>query len=256
MINVKAIILAGDGLNCENETAKAFQKAGAEASIIHINDLLDRPFLLMNYHILAIPGGFSFGDEISSGQILALKLKHGLENELKEFAKTRLIIGICNGFQTLTKLGLLPFPEAKRAVTLTQNRSHQFINSWVQVKLAASKSPWLKGLPQEFNLPIRHAEGRVVFKGNEHEQKELFQKMKEHGQIALTYENDINGSYAKIAGLTDKSGRIFGLMPHPEAATSQILEPISQKKCELSLGQIIFNNAVEYIRESHGQTIN
>ena len=130
-MSIKFLILTGDGINCERETAKAFINAGAEAEIIHVNDLLENPSALKNYSGMAIPGGFSFGDELGSGQVLALKIKHGLKEASDEFvADKKPIIGICNGFQVLVKLGLLPFPLEDRVMALAANESGHFINRW------------------------------------------------------------------------------------------------------------------------------
>jgi phosphoribosylformylglycinamidine synthase I len=250
-MSVKAIVISGDGLNCENETANAFKLAGAQADIHHINELLKKPELLHDYQILAIPGGFSFGDEISSGQILALKIKHGLKKDFEKFIMDKkLVIGICNGFQTLAKLGLLPYPLKDRLMTLYQNKNAHFIDQWSSMKVEEGQCIWTKNLPESISFPVRHGEGRVVFKGDAKDQKEIYQRLKEKGQIALTYHKDINGSYEQIAGICDESGRIFGLMPHPEAAVNSIVNPSGKKKLGQGTGLYIFKNAVEYVQNN------
>ncbi len=211
----KALILSGDGLNCENETAIAFIKAGTPSDIIHINELISNPTLLRKYHTFVLPGGFSFGDEINSGSILALKMKSYLEKELHNFIQDKkTILGICNGFQVLIKLGL--FYERKKVMTLTSNSSHKFINKWEKhIVNKNTNSIWLKDL-EIIDMPIRHGEGRLLF-FNENEE-DIYKSLDKSGQIALFYESNINGSYKRIAGLSDKTGQILGLMPHPEAA--------------------------------------
>lgn len=244
-MKANVLVITGDGLNCENETLRAFKTAGSLGKVIHINELLEKPEKLLDFNILAIPGGFSFGDEISSGQVLALKIKHGLGDQLNEFiAKGNLIIGICNGFQTLTKLGLLPTPSKDRSISLTHNLNNKFINEWTQIETNESKCIWTKNLDRSFKLPIRHAEGRVVFRGN---QEESYQELLNQGQVALTYTHNINGSYKNIAGICDETGRIFGLMPHPEAAINTNQNPYKQNNNQPEVGHYFFKNAVDYI---------
>lgn len=256
MINksdIKVIVLTGDGINCETETALAFKELGASAQIIHIQDLILKPSVLTSAHIMALPGGFSFGDEIGSGQILALKLKYSLGEELKDFINAgKLVVGICNGFQALVRLGLLPKPFSERTMTLTHNRQGHFIDRWVDLNVTESKCVWTKNIQSKsIALPIRHGEGKVIFAGDESSQKNIYETLLENGQIALNYSCDVNGSYKNIAGVCDPSGKIFGLMPHPEAATSQWLNPDGKSKSnETGIGLEFFKNAIEYC-ENH-----
>ncbi|AUN97836.1 phosphoribosylformylglycinamidine synthase [Bacteriovorax stolpii] len=246
---IKALILTGDGINCEAETALAFTELGAQAEIIHISDLIENKNKLKEAQILALPGGFSFGDEIGSGQILALKLKYALGEELKTFVEEKkLVIGICNGFQALVRLGLLPKPFSKRTMTLTHNRQGHFINRWVDLDVPVSECVWTSELRGEkISLPIRHGEGRIVFKGNEEEQRATYKTLSSNGQIALSYRSDVNGSFAEIAGVCDPSGLIFGLMPHPEAAISLWHNPGGADKGEdKGLGLFIFESGLKY----------
>ncbi len=248
---IKVLILTGDGINCEVETAAAFKSDKSFVKIQHVHDLLINPETLSDYHILVLPGGFSFGDEIGSGQILALKLKYGLGDHLKKFIDAKkLILGICNGFQVLVRLGLLPKPFSVREMTLTHNRQGHFINQWVNLKVPQSKCKWTKKLQQEkqnVHFPMRHGEGRIVFSGDTHNQKNIFESLKNNQQIAFYYEQDVNGSYENIAGISDPSGCILGLMPHPEAATSKWLSPDSRDKSSTKdSGALIFESALEY----------
>lgn len=250
---LRALILTGDGINCETETALAFSELGVTPRIVHIADLIEDKTLLRESHLLALPGGFSFGDEIGSGQILALKLKYALGDELKKFVQEKKpIIGICNGFQALVRLGLLPKPFKPRTMTLTHNRQGHFINRWVDLEVPTSNCVWTCDLKGEtISLPIRHGEGRVVFKGTEEEQKEMYKTLSANGQIALNYHSDVNGSYAGIAGVCDPSGLIFGLMPHPEAAISYWHNPSGKDKSgETGLGLLIFESGIKYCEDN------
>ena len=217
------LVMAGDGINCERETAAALELAGASVKIVHINDLLEIPQMLAEVQGLAIPGGFSFGDELGSGQILALKIRHGLGDAFFKMVEDKKpVIGICNGFQVLVKLGILPFPsEPARKLALASNESGRFIDRWVTLDVnSQSVCHWTKDLPfNSFELPIRHGEGRIVFR--KRQEDDMYQTLVEQGLIPLTYTEDVNGSYGRIAALTDPSGMVLGLMPHPEAFVSK-----------------------------------
>lgn len=242
------VVLTGDGINCATETAWAFELAGGEAEILHVNELLDRPEQIGDFDGLALPGGFSFGDDLGSGQLLALKLRHAMGNELHRFVdRGSPIIGICNGFQVLTKLGLLPFPQGERAVAIAHNQQGRFINKWVELDCPPnSVCVWTKGLERLF-LPIRHGEGRVVLRRGQEER--LYQRLSVNGQIALRYTSVVNGSHQQVAGLCDPSGLIFGLMPHPEAHLLGVQHPQKSALPFLEAsGLKIFQNIVDYCR--------
>jgi len=252
------IIMAGDGINCERETASALVQAGAESKIVHINDLLENPRMLDTAQGLAIPGGFSFGDELGSGQIMALKIRHKLGSAFFNMVEQKKpIIGSCNGFQVLVKLGLLPFPaESERRVALAANESGKFIDRWVSLEInPKSVCLWTKDLPQSsLELPIRHGEGRIVFRTGEEDA--IYQTLVSQGQIPLTYTVDVNGSYGRIAALTDPSGIVLGLMPHPEAFVSRNTYRSPQQDTAKGDGLFIFENIVKYLggkEKEHGR---
>lgn len=255
---VNALILTGFGINCDRETALAFDMAGATTDRVHLNDLADDPALLDNYQILAIPGGFSFGDDVASGRILANRLRYRLGGPLQEFvAAGKLAIGICNGFQVMVKMGLLPLFEGEftQEVTLTHNDSSRFDNRWVHLNVdPASPCVWLEGI-QTLEVPIRHGEGKFIPRD-----ETTLQRLKDQGQAVLRYartdgapaggkfpENP-NGSVDDIAGICDPSGRILGLMPHPEAFLNRTNHPRWTREAlpEEGAGLQLFRNAVRH----------
>ncbi|MCO4795218.1 MAG: phosphoribosylformylglycinamidine synthase subunit PurQ [Bacteriovoracaceae bacterium] len=242
------LVLSGDGINCENETAFAFREAGGRADVLHINQVLENPSILKNYQGLAFPGGFSFGDELGSGQVLANKIKHGLLKELIEFIdQDKLVIGICNGFQVLTKLGLLPSHDKKRSMALAPNIQGNFIDKWVNMSVTSKKCVWTKDI-ERITLPVRHGEGRIIFSSNS--QSEIYEELKLNDQIALVYDEDINGSFNCIAGVCNKKGTVLGLMPHPEAALFEATsETRSKNPLNHNIPMKIFKNAINYFSQ-------
>lgn len=262
---VKTLIITGFGLNCEKETKKAFEMCDAEVDLVHLNDLLSREVSLNNYNILAFIGGFSFGDHLGAGTVFANRIKFQMKQELEKFvADGNLIIGICNGFQTLSRLGLLPALDGKyfiQEVALAHNDSNLFRDDWVYLK-AEEQSPCIftKSI-DKIRLPIRHGEGKFV--ADDH----ILKRIEKENLIALRYcsadgntdcdfpENP-NGSLNSIAGICDTTGRIFGMMPHPEAFLSPYNSPDwGIKKLTNTLpdegeGVIFFRNAVEYVKRN------
>jgi len=262
----KVCILRTAGTNCDKETAFAFESAGAEAELVHINRLIALEKNLKDYQILAFPGGFSYGDDVAAGKILANELRNKLVEDLKGFIKQgKLIIGICNGFQILVKAGLLPGNEAlKQEVSLIINDSGKFEDRWVYLKAqsakrkAQSKCIWTKDLPEIIYLPVAHGEGKFVTQDKavlarlEKNQQVVFQYCDEKGGLA-DYPSNPNGSMENIAGICDETGRILGLMPHPERHILSYQHPrwtahSAQRTAHSGDGLRIFKNGVEYIK--------
>ena len=249
---VKAIVLTGYGLNCDYETDYSFKIAGIDSRRIHINDLISNKSLLRDFHIIAFIGGFSWADHHGAGVLLAAKLKKHIFDELIRFIEDgKLIIGICNGFQTLVNLGILPAVDMnywKREVALISNDSGNFIDKWVRLKINTQSScVFTKGI-DSIELPIRHGEGKFFAK------KEVIDKLFKNNQVVLQYEENPNGSLKDIAGICDPTGRILGLMPHPEAYNHFTNHPdwprtkkISSERGE---GIIFFKNAAEYVKKN------
>jgi phosphoribosylformylglycinamidine synthase subunit PurQ / glutaminase len=199
----QALLLKFPGTNCDVETAAALEANGFKAEVLPVA-LLTKEHL-QGKQLLVFSGGFSYGDYVMSGRIAQLITKQALGDALQQFVdKGGFALGICNGFQILTQLNLLP------QGSLIHNNSGKFICRWVGLKKNSSSSPYLSLLPDEFELPIAHAEGRFVAEGD------LASQYVNNGLAALQYTEDVNGSSSLIAGLQDKTGRVFGLMPHPE----------------------------------------
>ena len=232
------LVLTGDGINSERELARAFEEQGAKVTILHVNAFLSTPQVLQNFGVLAIPGGFSFGDELKSGKILAEKLRDTLSEGLQSFVKNGgRIIGICNGFQVLAQLGAFDQGFATRSFTLAENSHGKFMDKWTTLEItpeAAQKSVWFKNLEGKIFLPVRHKEGRILPSG---ESSVPFGP--------LSYLDYDNGSHQRFAGLVDSTGQIFGLMPHPEVATQGFLYPFREGVTENVLKiQTLFKNGL------------
>lgn len=219
---VKAAVLCGHGINSERESKRALEMVGFKTDYVHLNELLSGEKKLKSYSFLYLPGGFSYGDDISAGKVLAVKLKHHLADQIEEFVENgKLILAVCNGFQAAVKLGILPaFTPFNQEVTLTFNDSGKFEDRWVYLKAPESKSIFTTGLGQIY-LPVRHGEGKLVTKDEVvrkklHSEKLVaFQYCDAAGELA-GYPANPNGSVDNIAGISDTTGRVLGLMPHPE----------------------------------------
>ena len=220
MAKVRALVLRAPGTNCDAETAFAFQQAGAVTSLVHVNQLIHRQEQLSDYQIMVIPGGFTYGDDIAAGKVLANELRLKLrENMLRFVEDGGLILGICNGFQVLVKAGVLPKPSdgSLPLLTLAANDSGKFECRWVYLGVNR-ESPCLltRGIDSLY-LPVAHGEGKVV--ANPEVLPELnvvLYYIDESGNTSAGYPYNPNGSIGNIAGICDASGRVFALMPHPE----------------------------------------
>lgn len=260
------LVVSGYGINCETETAFAFQTAGAQATIVHINDLVAKKSRLLDFDVLAFPGGFSYGDDTGSGNAFANKIQNRLGNDLEAFVhQEKLVIGICNGFQIIANLGLLPALNTTygtREIALEHNDSARYSDRWVDLQFEGN-SPWIRGI-ELLSLPIAHGEGRFETK------PDILTRLKQKNMICARYvkgeisdyqnlpENP-NGSLENIAGITDSTGRVLGLMPHPERAVMFSHHPKwpvlkeQFKRANKPLPQFgpslqLFQNAVEYFK--------
>jgi phosphoribosylformylglycinamidine synthase len=257
------LILRAPGTNCDQETAFAFEQAGGAAEVLHLNRLLENPRLAASFQILAIPGGFSYGDDISAGRIFGNQIRHHLRDCLEEFkASGKLIIGICNGVQILVKSGvLLPDRADEPIATLTLNESGKFEDRWVQLRVVGDKCVFLRGITQMY-LPVAHAEGKFVARD-----AATLEQLDAAGQLVLRYATDQptttqpstsqpvpypanpNGAQLNVAGLCDESGRVFGLMPHPERHIDPTHHPRwTRDPRQRGDGLAVFENAVQFFR--------
>ncbi len=265
----RTLILRSAGTNCDAETAHAFALAGAVPERVHINELVRQPSLLNDFQLLAIPGGFSYGDDISAGKILANQVMHYLHDALHGFIESgRPIIGICNGFQVLIKTDLLPGPLSQtkgQTCTLTNNDSGRFVDRWVRLLPRAGRCIWTANIKgsggrEVIELPVAHGEGKLVAASDS-----VRSALAGNGQVALVYAkadgtpaggafpDNPNGSLDDIAGVCDVSGLVFGLMPHPERFVDATQHPAWTRKPDRTAeGLQIFQNAVTYVRESIG----
>jgi phosphoribosylformylglycinamidine synthase I len=272
MKKVKSLVLAGNGINCEMEMAHACRLAGSEVvDIVYLYDLLSGEVKLDDYHFLNLPGGFLDGDDLGSAKATAHRLKHArisgsgerLEEGILRFIQEgKLILGVCNGFQLMVKSGLIPGlggTYGNQSVTLTFNDSGRFEDRWVYLKVnPASPSIFTQGLKGLY-FPVRHGEGNFIPR-DEKVLAELMQKNlvtlqysdPEYQGSTMQYPLNPNGSAAAIAGICDGTGRLFGLMPHPEAYLYAINHPrwTREKVPEEGMGLALFRNAVDYIRKN------
>lgn len=252
MTKVNTAILRAPGTNCDQETAFAFGQAGAEADLIHVNELISRRRRLADYHILVIPGGFTYGDDISAGKVLANELKLKLGDDIMRFiANGGLILGICNGFQALAKAGILPGLPGSDAslLTLAGNDSGRFECRWVYLR-TNKESPcvFTRGIDRLY-LPVAHGEGKVVTDLNVLPRTYVALYYADaDGSIATSYPDNPNGSVGSIAGICDASGRVFALMPHPERHIRGTQHPrwTREGAKEHGDGFAIFVNAVKW----------
>lgn len=266
----KVLILKTAGTNCDYEMGFAFEIAGGEVHYAHINSIINGKHDIMDYKILALPGGFSYGDDIASGKIFANELRYKLKSKIKTFLDDgNLVIGVCNGFQILVKAGLLPSfygDDDNSEVTLTLNDSGKFEDRWVYLKTFECGGPktnfhgkcvWTKDLNDVIYLPIAHGEGKFIPK-NESALRKLkernlivFQYVDERGNIE-GYPHNPNGSVFNIAGITDPTGKILGMMPHPERHIEFTQHPRWTKSSKKGPGDgfKIFRNGIEFAKNN------
>lgn len=250
----KVCVLRTAGTNCDKETAFAFEAAGAQAELVHVNKFISGEKKLPEYQILALPGGFSYGDDIAAGKVLANELRCKLSQPLEKFiARGNLIIGICNGFQILVKSGLLPGNKSlEQEASLIINDCGSFRDEWVYLKGQRArgkgqvKCVWAKDLPEVIYLPIAHGEGKFVTRD-----KGVLERLKKNNQIVFKYVDNPNGSVEDIAGICDATGRILGLMPHPERHIDIRQHPRWERAAgnKLGYGFLIIKNGVEYAKK-------
>lgn len=280
MENIKVIVLRAAGINCDLETQNAFELAGAQAERVHINRLIENKNALDEYQILVIPGGFSYGDDVAAGKILANQIKHHLYRQVRKFiGDGKLVLGICNGFQVLVKAGILPFAdESGQPLTVTYNDSNKYEDRWVYLQPQTDRCVFIeKG--RRIYLPVAHGEGKIVAKD-----QPTLDKLEAENYVAFKYVDESgneggypvnpNGSVNSIAGFTDSTGRILGLMPHPErhirhtqhprwtrlktqdshstdsTSSPQASSGQARPKTQDPDGMTIFTNAIKYVREN------
>ena len=264
----RVAVLRAPGTNCDYETAHAFEFCGAQAERIHLFRLLEQPQRLRDYQILCVPGGFSYGDDIGSGVIFASQLRNRLAGVLGDFLQSdTLCLGICNGFQALLKAGVLPNGQVaslaanqpQASATLTWTHNGKYTARWVHLRTAGSQNVFLRGI-ESLDLPIAHAEGRIVVRDPSvlsqwRQQRQFALCYSKRGateadpsSVELSFPENPNGSIANLAGLSDPTGRVLGLMPHPERFLFRTQHP-NWTRLDLpeeGAGLQLFRNAVAY----------
>lgn len=264
--DVNVLVLTGYGLNCDYETVYAFEQAGATARRVHINALIDGSERLDEFRIMVFIGGFSWGDDHGAGVIQAVRLKHTIGDRILDFIdRGNLVLGICNGFQTLVNLGLLPGVDGDyttRSVALIHNDCGNFRDDWVHLRVnPASPCVFTRGMDRLY-LPVRHGEGKFFADGP------VLERLIQNRQVVMQYitpegaaaegrfPDNPNGAMADIAGICDATGRVFGLMPHPEAYNDPTNHPTwTRNKVDLpkhrrmpAPGVQLLKNGVDFIR--------
>ncbi len=227
----RVIVLRAPGTNCDEETAVAWQKAGAAVETWHVGRLLEDPAALDRFQILTLPGGFSYGDDLGAGRILATRLGHALGDALRRFHdRGGLIAGICNGFQVLVRCGLLPGGTISCPTTLAHNDSGRFEARWIRLLPRPGLSPFV-AFSEPIELPVAHGEGKFLtgdataLDALDAAGQIVLKYADEHGRPTQEYPANPNGSAHAAAGICDATGRIFGLMPHPERHVEAIHHP-------------------------------
>jgi len=257
MAKVGVLVVRAAGINCDQETMHAWRLAGAEPKLVQVNELIRSPELLEGVQVLTIPGGFSYGDDIAAGKILANRFAHHLTDSLRDFiASGKLVLGICNGFQVLVRMGLLPGGVlTSGCLSLAFNSSARFEDRWVRLRVETERCVFLRRLEKQWEAPVAHAEGRLLV-----DSEATLAGLRRAGHVALTYVDadgrsgdypvNPNGSVEGIAGLTDKTGQVLGLMPHPERHVDRTQHPLwTRSSAEGPAdGLGVFLSAVESLR--------
>jgi phosphoribosylformylglycinamidine synthase len=253
----KALILRTGGVNCDVETEFAFRLAGADAERVHVNEFLRKRRSLDEFHILALPGGFSYGDDIAAGKLLANELAYLLREPLERLVVDgKLVIGICNGFQALVRTGLLPGfqPLGTQEATLASNDSGRFECRWIRLRTEESPCVWTRGVERVIELPVAHGEGKFLATDD------ALARIERNGQVVFRYVNangepdgypaNPNGSLLAIAGVCNPTGTVLGMMPHPERFVRRTQHPRWTRENLPTEGHgfALFRNAVEYAR--------
>ncbi len=240
---IKVLIMSGYGINCETESAHAFERAGAVCEVVHINDLISQKKFMKDFDIMMFPGGFSYGDDTGSGNAFANKIKNNLWEDILAFIQNKkLILGVCNGFQIMTHLGLFALPTieyGKRTHSLEPNTNHRYECRWVHLKSHPTNCVFTEGLSFT-HIPIAHGEGRFFC------EKDVYDQFKENNQIVFTYCDEDgkpangaypinpNGALCDVAAVCDRTGRIMGMMPHPERGLYSTNDPDYHLKKEIA----------------------
>jgi phosphoribosylformylglycinamidine synthase len=255
----RAIVLRAAGINCDQESRAACEKVGFAAEVVHVNRVLEKKDLLKSYHFMIVPGGFSFGDDLGAGKVLANELKAKLMPELRQFVQDgKLVMGICNGFQILVKAGILPDPldGSPKNLTLANNDSGKFEDRWISLKVSSTKSEFLK-VEEVIELPIAHGEGKFL-----PSDAQSLKRWEQGRQLVLKYVDaegreagypwNPNGSVANVAGICDPTGRVLGLMPHPERFQDAVNHPQWTRRGRNVQpdGLKFFRNAIEYVKRN------
>ena len=258
MTTPRALVLRAAGSNCDEETAYAFTTCGARSDVLPLLPFLENPSVLADYQILAIPGGFAYGDDIAAGRVLALEIVHRAGDHVLELVERGgLVLGICNGFQVLVQMGLLPGldqPIGEREFALTDNESNVYQDRWVHLRAETDRCPFLRQ-GERYYVPVAHAEGRIVADDAvlgraRSEDRIALRYVEADGSDQPSFPSNPNGSMDAIAGLTDRTGRILGLMPHPERHFFPFQHPTWTREglAELPDGRRMFENAVAALR--------
>ncbi len=255
IVRVRVLVLRGPGTNCDEETAFAFELAGAAAERVHVNRLISREASLADYQILVVPGGFTYGDDLGAGKVLANELKVKLGREIRDFVgRGGLVMGICNGLQVLVKAGVLPdmTSDGDSGVTLATNDSGRFECRWVYLKAnRESNCVFTKGIDRLY-LPVANGEGKVVATSAALSRLNIpLHYCNEYGKTGEGYPANPSGSTQDISGIADPTGRIFALMPHPERHIRGTQHPrwTREGAREYGDGLRIFQNAVDWAKE-------